>query len=76
VLDQLLAGEAGVPLVEGDRQQLEPDRRAALQDAQQLQERVGILAPRDSDQDAVALGDEAEVGDGPAHVAEQGLFQA
>ena len=65
-----------MPLVEVDREQLEPHRRAALQDAQQVQQGVGVLAPGDPDHDAVALGDEAEVGDGPAHVAEQALLQA
>ena len=72
----LLAGEAGVPLVERDRVQLEPHRRATLEDAEELQQGVGILASGDPDHDPIALGDQAEFGDGPAHVTEQTLLQA
>jgi hypothetical protein len=65
-----------VSLVEGDRQQLEAHRGPPLENAEQLQQGVRVLAPRHTHHDPVAPGDEAEVGDGPAHVAEQALLQA
>ena len=73
---QLLAGKAGVPLVQGDREQLEPYRRATLEDAEQLQQGMRILSSGDPDHDSIALGDQAEIGDGPAYVTEQTLLQA
>jgi hypothetical protein len=41
-----------------------------------MQQGVRVFAPRDSNHDPVALGDEVEIGDGPAHVTEQALLQA
>ncbi len=75
MVDQLLTGKPGVALVERHREELEADRRAPLEDAEQLQQGVRILAPRDSDHDPIVLGDQAEIRDGPADMAEQALLQ-
>ena len=75
VLGQQMAGKAGMSLVQGHRQQLEAHRRTALQQAEQMKEGVRVLPSRHAHQDAVSLGDQAEIGDGPADVAEQALLQ-
>ena len=74
VIRQQMSGKSRMALVERHRQQLEPDRGSPLQQAEQVKQRVGVLPSRHPHQDAVSLGDEAEVGDGPAHVAEQALL--
>ena len=59
-----VAGEAGVPLVEVHRQQREVHRRALLQQPQQVQHGVRVLAAGDGDHHPVAVVDERPVVDG------------
>ena len=59
--------ETRLILVEVHGGQLEAHRRAALERAQDVEQRVGVLAAREADHHPVALGDHAEVGDGLAN---------
>src|SRR5882672_7747468 len=72
---QLAGRESWMPLIEIARDQRELDRRAPLQVLEQVQQRERVLAARDADQDAIAGLDQAEVGDGAAHVAEKAFLQ-
>ena len=50
-------------------------RRAALEQPQEVQQRVRVFSSRDSHEDPIAFLDETEVGDRPAGVTEQRFFQ-
>ena len=62
-------------LVDVDDLQLEADRRLALERAQQVQHRVAVFAAAHGDQDAIAVFDHREVGDGARHGAAELLLE-
>jgi len=68
-------GIARLLLIEMHRHQFEAHRRRVLQVAQDIQQRVGILAAGQAHHDPVAFADHGEVLDGPAHLTPQALMQ-
>ncbi|EWS63840.1 hypothetical protein Y695_02924 [Hydrogenophaga sp. T4] len=75
VLGQDVVGEAGLFLVEVDRDDLEVDGRTRLQLHQDVEQAITVLAPRDADHHPVAGFDHVEVHDGAADLAAKTLFQ-
>src|ERR1035438_5657218 len=75
VLGQHMAGEAGLLLVEIDRDDLEVEPRALAQFAEDVEQRVAVLAAGDADHDAVARFDHREVDDRLADQAVQPLAE-
>jgi hypothetical protein len=67
IAGQHVGGKARLLLIEIDRDDLEANRRAALQGEQHVKQRVGILAARQAHHDAIAVGDHAKVADRLAH---------
>jgi len=63
-----VAGVARVTLVEVDGDELEAHRRAPLQQAQEVEHRVGVLAAGHRHHDAVACFDELPIVNGAAHL--------
>ena len=70
---QVARVEARYLRVHGQSRELEAHRGIGLKVPQDLQERKGILAAGDPEQDAVAFPDHTKVHNGPADVAEQRL---
>jgi hypothetical protein len=64
-----------VSLVQVAGQKGEPDRRAALQLLEQVEEGERVLAAGDPDQDPVARLDQLEIRDGATRVAQEALLQ-
>jgi hypothetical protein len=63
---------AGVILVEVHGDQIEAHRGAAAERVEHGKQPIAVLAARHRDHDAIAVFDEVEVGDGAAHVAQEG----
>ena len=74
ILGQHLLGEARVPLIDVDGDQRKFERRPALDLAQQVQERVRILAATDRHEHAVARLDQLKIVAGTSHFGEQPFF--
>ena len=75
LLDQVRP-EPGKSLVDVQGQELEPDRRAPLGEPEQMQERPGVLAAGDPDQDPVSRLDQAEVSDRLPEARHQASLEA
>ena len=71
VLRENLGGKARLFLVEIHRQKFEANGRAMLQAQQDIEQRVGILPPRQTHHDAITVRDHAEVADGLANQTAQ-----
>ncbi len=56
-----MRGKIRLLLVKVDGDEIEMDRRAALQGQQDIQQRVGVLSTRHAHHDTIALADHAEV---------------
>src|SRR5262249_54437056 len=50
-------------------------RRLPAQEQQQIEQRIGVLAARDADHDAVVLVEKREISDGGAHLLDDLLFE-
>ena len=74
VVGQDGGGEIGLLLVEIDGDEFEIDRRLFLQAQQDVQQGVGIFAPRQANHHPVAFFDHVVVDDGLAHAASEPLL--
>jgi hypothetical protein len=68
-------GKSGLLLIEVHGQQLEMDRGAALQVAQQREEGEAVLAPAQANHDAIAFDDHVEIGDCLSHTPQEFPFE-
>ena len=62
-------------LVDVDDDELEANRRALLQLAQQVQHRVAVLAAAHADHHAIAVGEHLEVHHGARHGAREATLE-
>src|SRR5215471_11844517 len=74
VLDQIRP-ESGESLIDVQRQELEPDGSPLLGEAEELEERPGVLAAGDADQDPVSGLDQPEVPDRFAEARHQASLE-